>query len=56
MHDIEPYYHWRHLYTAEADPRSIFLVEPTVNLSSLKPFTIIISIRNGMNLVAKHCI
>jgi len=24
MHDIEPYYHWRHLYTAEADPRSIF--------------------------------
>jgi hypothetical protein len=24
MHEIEPYYHWRHLYTAEGDPRSIF--------------------------------
>jgi hypothetical protein len=24
MHEIEPYYHWRHLYTAEEDPRSIF--------------------------------
>ncbi len=24
MHDIEPHYHWRHLYTAEADTRSIF--------------------------------
>lgn len=24
MHDIEPYYHWRHLYTAETDPKSIF--------------------------------
>ena len=24
MHDIEPYYHWRHLYTAEADSKSIF--------------------------------
>jgi hypothetical protein len=24
MHDIEPYYHWRHLYTAEEDARSPF--------------------------------
>lgn len=24
MHEIEPYYHWRHLYTAEEDPRSPF--------------------------------
>ena len=24
MHDIEPHYHWRHLYMAEEDPRSIF--------------------------------
>jgi hypothetical protein len=24
MHEIEPYYHWRHLYIAEEDPRSIF--------------------------------
>ena len=24
MHDIEPYYHWRHLYTAEEDPKSPF--------------------------------
>ena len=25
MHAIEPYFHWRHLYTAEDDPRSPFL-------------------------------
>lgn len=24
MHEIEPYYHWKHLYSAEEDPRSIF--------------------------------
>ena len=24
MHDIEPYYNWRHLYTAEEDPQSPF--------------------------------
>lgn len=24
MHDIEPHYNWRHLYTAEADPDSPF--------------------------------
>lgn len=24
MHDVEPYFQWRHLYTAEEDPRSIF--------------------------------
>ena len=24
MHDIEPYYNWRHLYTAEEDARSPF--------------------------------
>lgn len=24
MHDIEPHYHWQHLYQAENDPRSPF--------------------------------
>ena len=24
MQDIEPYYNWRHLYTAEEDPQSPF--------------------------------
>ena len=24
MHEIEPYFQWRHLYTAEEDPQSIF--------------------------------
>lgn len=24
MHDIEPYFNWRHIYTAEEDPRSPF--------------------------------
>ena len=24
MHEIEPYYNWRHLYTAEEDPKSPF--------------------------------
>ncbi len=24
MHEIEPYYNWRHLYTAEEDKRSLF--------------------------------
>jgi len=24
MHDIEPFYNWRHLYEAEEDPRSPF--------------------------------
>lgn len=24
MHDIEPFYNWRHLYTADEDPRSPF--------------------------------
>lgn len=24
MHDIEPFYNWRHLYTSETDPRSPF--------------------------------
>ena len=24
MHEIEPHYHWRHLYMAEEDPKSIF--------------------------------
>ena len=24
MHEIEPYYHWRHLYMAEEDPLSPF--------------------------------
>jgi len=24
MHEIEPFYNWRHLYTAETDPRSPF--------------------------------
>ena len=26
MHDIEPYYNWRHLYTAEEDEKSPFLL------------------------------
>src|SRR5690349_19582946 len=24
MHDIEPFYNWRHIYTSEEDPRSPF--------------------------------
>ena len=53
MHDIEPHYHWRHLYMAEEDPRSIFLGVLIASLNFLKPCIIIIYIRSGMNSVVK---
>jgi hypothetical protein len=52
MQDIEPFYNWRYIYVSEKTSFRLFTEEPTLNLNFPWPFTIIISIRNGMILAA----
>ena len=46
MHDIEPHYSWRHIYTAENDPISPFYGREYNEFAFLKLVTIPNDIKN----------
>jgi hypothetical protein len=48
MHDIEPYYNWRYLYTAETDERSPFYGREYSEFEFSKTYITIISTHSGM--------
>ena len=52
MHDIEPFYNWRHIYVVKKMRGHPFIKGIILSLNLPLPFTIIISIRNGMILAA----
>ena len=52
MHEIEPFYNWRHIYVSEEDAKSPFYGREYSEFEFSHSFIIIIYTRNGMNLEA----
>ena len=52
MHNIEPFYNWRHIYVSEEDELLLFMAASILSLNLPRRFTIIIFILNGMILAA----
>ncbi len=54
MHNIEPYFNWRHMYAAEEDERSPFFGRTYSEFEYSQSVYIITFTLNGMSLEVRH--